>query len=123
MTKKLTWTRGVVGAMLLVGFASAHAQLMIEGATSVTYAKETLLKGDDNTTMDAADMMYYNIAASLEIVGEADIAANAGDVYTVSFELDGMVFTDGTAATLAGTTAAFTRSSGGAEGENEFPSV
>jgi hypothetical protein len=66
----------------------------VEGRASNTYAKETLLSDETTDASDATDTTkYYNIAeAMLFLSAPADITANAGDTYVVSYTLDGMVF-------------------------------
>ena len=93
MTKKFTWTRGLVAVMLLAGFTSAHAQLTIGGASSVTYAKETLLTTLTRAASDTDDKTkYYNILRAHTISAEPDVAGGANDTYVLSYTLEGMVF-------------------------------
>jgi hypothetical protein len=64
------------------------------GRTSNTYAKETLLSDDARDASDEGDTTkYYDIAeTNILLSAPADITANAGDTYVVSYTLDGMVF-------------------------------
>ena len=91
------------------------------GRASNTYAKETL---SDETT-DASDeddtTKYYNIAeVAIFLSAPADITANVGDTYIVSYTLDGMVFQTAVMnADLhgAGGMGGFTIAAGGAKGD------
>ena len=104
----------VVALVALLGVhGGAHALKVVNAAdtnpaspgdddyavASVTYAKETLLKGSTGETQntqaasDTADKtVYYKIARAHLISAPAEISANAGDIYLVTFQLDGMVF-------------------------------
>ena len=71
---------------------------------SVTYAMETLLKGEAN--MQAAsdeddETVYYNIVRPHLFAAPAGIAASQDDTYLVTYVLEGMVFSGN--ATIVGT--------------------
>ena len=89
---------GVHAQLKVVGSAATNPASPGDGETavaSVTYAKETLLKGGTNVqaAADTADKtVYYKISRAHLISAAADVAANAGDTYLVTFQLDGMVF-------------------------------
>ena len=88
-----------VHAIKLVGMVTDDPVAV--GMRSVTYAKETLMKGDANT-VEASDpdddTTYYKIARDHVVSGPADITATAtesdADVYIVSYALSGMVFSE-----------------------------
>ena len=64
-----------------------------EGDASVTYAKETLETDETTPAKDDTDKTtYYNIAQPLILSAPAEISANPGDSFIVSYTLDGMVF-------------------------------
>ena len=90
-----------VTAAFLAGATEVHAIMLVDQAgsdpedasasmASVTYAKETLLK--TVTVKDSDGNTYYTIARDHYVSGPSDIAANVGDIYTVTYTLDGMVF-------------------------------
>ena len=84
---------------------------------SVTFAAETLLMGEANTTdaNDASDTTtYYNINDELFLGAPSDIGASGADAYVVVITLDGMIFTS----TAALTGATFTTIQGGAAGDD-----
>ena len=92
------------------------------GRASNTYAKETLLSDETTDASDEADTTkYYNIAEeNILLSAPADITANAGDTYIVSYTLDGLVFQNPVAnedLMGAGGTGGFTIAAGGAEGD------
>ena len=85
---------------------------------SITYAKETLLKGSTNvlSATDTADnTVYYKISRAHVLSAPPGVAGNAGDVYTVAYTLQGMVFS------VAVTTVSsnFSVAAGGAVGDKE----
>ena len=89
-----------------------------EGRASNTYAKETLLSTATQEASDESDTAtYYNIAEeNIMLSAPADVTANAGDTYVISYTLDGMVFRTVVAADdLDGTTV--TVAHGGAAGD------
>ena len=65
-----------------------------EGVASVTYAKETLETAVVTKAKDESDKTtYYNIGGdALILSAPAEVSANAGDSFVVSYNLDGMVF-------------------------------
>ena len=73
---------------------SASQDPAADGRVSNTYAKETLLSTETTPASDESDTAkYYDIAEEgLFLSAPADITANAGDTYVVSYTLDGMVF-------------------------------
>jgi hypothetical protein len=93
--------------MLCVAFAfaaaatGAHALKLVptaagnpatEGMSSVTYAKETLLK---TATVVAGGTTYYTLARDHYVSAPTTVySADANDAYVISFTLDGMVFTE-----------------------------
>ena len=88
-----------VHAIKLVGAVTTDP--VTAGDRSYTYAKETLLKADVNTTEASDpddDTTYYNIVRDHVVSGPADITAtattNESDVYIVSYSLAGMVFSE-----------------------------
>ena len=88
-----------VHAIMLVG--AVNDDPATDGMRSVTYAKETLLEGDANTTEASDpddDTTYYKIVRDHLVSGPADITATAtatdADVYIVSYALSGMVFSE-----------------------------
>ena len=136
MTDRFKWTRGLVAAALLASVTSAHALKFVPatgndpatttGASeTVTYAKETLLKGTANVTAasDSADKtMYYNIVRDHFVAAPAGVTGSAADTYVVSYVLDGMVFQEqvaGSDLTASGGTATFNIASGGTAGDKE----
>ena len=99
-----------VAIAFIAGSTAVHAIKLVgavtddpvaDGMRSVTYAKETLLKGDANT-VEASDpdddTTYYKILRDHYVSGPADITATAtesdADVYIVSYALSGMVFSE-----------------------------
>ena len=108
-----------------VGSTAVHAVKIIdttgaspgtEGHDSVTYAMETLLKGDANVVAanDEDDKTaYYKIVRSHIFAAPAGIAASPGDNYLVTYRLEGMVFSG--AATIT-PSAQFSLISGGSAG-------
>lgn len=114
----------VAGTAALAFGSAAHA-IKIDGEYSVTYAKETLRKAEDNT-QTVGGVTYYALEPSHPITGPADITANTTDTtdYTVLFTLQNMVFSgtlvtgDPLTATVASssthTPAEFTHVRGGA---------
>lgn len=94
MTKKFTWTRGLVVTMLLAGFTSAQALMIDGGTTGVTYAKETL-KVDMTSSAVGDATKYYNIVRSHVFAAPAQVRKTSdhdNERYTVLYELTGMVF-------------------------------
>jgi hypothetical protein len=69
---------------------------LASGKSSVTYAKETLLKSDTAVTTGADGAKYYDIARDHYVTGRTGIyaIANANDAYVVSYTLEGMVFAE-----------------------------
>jgi hypothetical protein len=60
---------------------------------SVTYATETVLKGEDNMQMvEDDDTVYYKIMRPHIFAAPAGIAASDSDTYLVTYRLEGMVF-------------------------------
>lgn len=114
----------LVAAALLAVAGQAHALKFVDDATTdpasptgdqyavatVTYAKETLLKGTANVTKD----VYHNITRDHLVSAPAEIAAAATDQYIVSYTLDGMVFSGPPTIVPS----ALTIASGGAAGDN-----
>ena len=101
------YKRTLVGLCAALAFAAGspavHALKIVENASddpaemgraSNTYAKETLLSAETTDATDENDTTkYYNIAHNdILLSAPADITANAGDTYIVSYTLDGMVF-------------------------------
>ena len=91
---------------------------------SATYAAELLLEGETNVTAakDASDTtVYYNITDDLNVLAvpaDMGVAATVGDGYLVSITLDGMVFR--TAVSLAGgDSTEYQVITGGAIGDDE----
>ena len=82
----------VAGTAVLAFGSAAHA-VKIDGEYSVTYAKETLRKADENT-QTVGGVTYYVLEPSHPIAGLADITANSTDTddYDVLFTLQNMVF-------------------------------
>ena len=112
-----------------VGSTAVHAIKIIDatgeapatdGHNSVTYAMETLLKGDDN--VQAADdeddkTTYYKVVRPHIFAAPAGIAASAADTYLVTYSLEGMVFSGN--ATIIGTASgALDLIAGGTAGHN-----
>lgn len=131
MTKKFTWTRGLVAVMLLAGFTSAHALKFVQAtgddpgadpvpagvSETITYAKETLLKGTTNTqaATDKADKtMYYNVARDHFANARSGVDQGTGDSFVASYTLEGMVFR-GAAPAVDG----FELAAGGGPGDKE----
>ena len=127
MTDRFKWTRGLVAAALLASVTSAHALKFVpasgnaattEGASeTVTYAKETLLKGTANVqaASDSADKtMYYNIVRDHYVAAPPGVAGAAGDTYVLSYALEGMVFEETVSAPTG-----FAIATGGAAGDKE----
>ena len=132
--------RTVGGAMLAaaVGLgvgAPAQAALKLvntassEDVASITYAKETLLKGSTNVTgaKDKTDStVYYNILRPHTVkMEDLGMAVQSGDVIKLTYTLEGMVFQgtapDGTTSeqNFSGTGVnGFVKDTGGASGEN-----
>ena len=86
----------VAGTAVLAFSSAAHA-VKIDGAYSVTYAKETLRKAvstGEATTQTVLGVTYYVLEPSHTIAGPADITANSDDTteYEVLFTLQNMVF-------------------------------
>ena len=105
----LAFAAGSPGAHAIKIFDDAPVSrtLLMAGMDTFTYAAETLLTGDvDVTAVDGDSTTYHNIGGTEALVlsAPADVGASAGNAYTVTVTLDGMVFRD-TAATLAATTA------------------
>ena len=109
------------------GSTTVHALMIVDavdvdpamdGRVSDTYAKETLLTTATTAAFDTSDTtMYYDIDEDdIFLSAPADITANAGDTYLVTYTLDGMVFRDVVAA-AALTGATFTKAAGGAAGD------
>ena len=91
---------GLFGAAALAaGSTAAHAIKMVDaadgdpadGARSVTYAKETLLKSAGEVT-EVDDVTYYNIMRDHFVSGPADVEGALASDYYVSYVLNGMVF-------------------------------
>ena len=97
-----------VAIAFIAGSTTVYALKLVEtvednpatdGNRSVTYAKETLLKGDAHT-VEASDpdddATYYKLLRSHIVSAPADITATGSDqeadVYLVSYSLSGMVF-------------------------------
>ena len=119
-----------LGLAAVLGSTAAYAVKIVTtkganpvtaGLASVTYAAETLLKGTDNITeaTDETDTaMYYNIGGDdLLISAPADIAANAGDFYLVTFVLEGMVFQEAVATEDLDPVGTFSLAAGGKAGD------
>ena len=119
----LAFAAGSPGAHAIKIFDDAPADrtALMAGMDTFTYAAETLLTGDEDVTAVAGDSTtYHNIGGTgaLVLSAPADVGASAGNAYTVTVTLDGMVFRD-TAATLtatAGTNPTFGRILGGSLG-------
>ena len=119
----LAFAAGSPGAHAIKIFDDAPVSrtLLMAGMDTFTYAAETLLTGDaDVTAVDGDSTTYHNIGGTEALVlsAPADVGASAGNAYTVTVTLDGMVFRD-TAATLAatdGTSPTFGRILGGSSG-------
>ena len=97
---------------------SNQPQAYVDGRASNTYAKETLLSTETTDASDESDTAkYYNIAQDdILISAPADVTANMGDTYVVSYALAGMVFrTPVLGGALDG--GAFTVAAGGAAGD------
>ena len=110
MIRKISSSLWVAALALALGISPAAHALIIQGAKdSVTYAKETLPKADA-ITKDGA--MHYLLAHDLTVNAPAGIGAQSGDIYTVTYTLNGMVFGAPTA-DITG----FTKQQGGAMGE------
>ena len=129
---KGTRTLRTIGAVALsaavgLGFStSAHALKFVQSAgenpatatgasETVTYAKETLLKGTGNVTAasDSADKtMYYNIERDHFVSAPPGVTASATDTYVLSYTLEGMVFEEAVTAPTN-----FALASGGAAGD------
>ena len=91
---------------------------MADAAETVTYAKETLLKGTGNVTpaSDSADKtMYYDIERDHFLAAPPGVASQGGDTYTIKYTLTGMVFKVAPTSPPTG----FTHATGGAEGDKE----
>ena len=84
--------------------------------SSVTYAKETLLATDTTPAADASDKTgYHDIVLGHIVSAPAGVAASPGDVYLVTYVLDGLVFA---AAPAMGSPPDFTIAAGGAVGDD-----
>ena len=93
-----------------------------DGRASNTYAKETLLSTATTPASDKSDTTkYYNIAHDdIFLSAPADVTANAGDTYVVTYVLDGMVFrvkVENNTLTQGDAAGNFTVASGGAAGD------
>ena len=87
----------------------------VTASETVTYAKETLLKGTGNVTpaSDSADKtMYYNIVRDHFVSAPPGVTASGTDTYVLSYTLEGMVF-----ATAVAEPTNFSLASGGAAGD------
>ena len=109
MNRKMNSCLGAAAvALLLGGSTAAHAvRLVAESGddplstdaavsmTHVTYAKETFLKSPTAiTTMTGGTTTFYNIGRDHYISAPAEISAEEGDTYYVTYTLTGMVFAD-----------------------------
>ena len=85
------------------GSTAVHAVKIVEdagedpevnGVASVTYAKESLETGAVTKVKDESGKTttYYNIDEALILSAPAEVSANAGDSFVVSYTLEGMVF-------------------------------
>ena len=83
-----------VHALKIVANAGDDPATATTARASNTYAKETLLSTEITDATDESDTTtYYDIAHDdILLSAPADITANAGDTYIVSYTLDGMVF-------------------------------
>jgi hypothetical protein len=85
-------------ALLLGLHGSAQAQIRIDGAKSVSYAKETLIKTDTTTASDTDDeTTYYDIVDALMVTGKAGVPARENHEYFVTYRLGNMVFANAVA--------------------------
>ena len=129
---KGTRTLRTIGAVALsaavgLGFStSAHALKFVQStgnnpattdtaSETVTYAKETLLKGTGNVTAasDSADKtIYYDIVRDHFVSAPPGVTASGTDTYVLSYTLEGMVF-----ATAVAEPTNFSLASGGAAGD------
>ena len=84
---------------------------------SNTYAREMLTTADTTDANEEGDTTTYYDIAQEEILlsAPADISANPGDTYLVTYTLDGMVFRD--AASIVAPAANFTIAAGGQSGD------
>ena len=123
---------GLCAALAFVaGSPAVHALKIVDAATTVpmatdgtardsnVYAREMLLSGDANTTeskVEGDTATYYNIGEEdIRLSAPADISANPGDTYLVTYTLDGMVFR--TEADIEAPADDFTIATGGQAGD------
>ena len=118
---------GLCAALAFVaGSPAVHALKIVDAVAddpattaraSNTYAKELLTTTATTDASDDADTAtYYDILEeNLYLSAPADIAANAGDTYLVTYTLDGMVFQD--APSIGAPSGDFTIAAGGSEGD------
>ena len=129
------YKRTLVGLCAALAFAAGspavHALKIVgqadqdpaeDGRASNTYAKETLLTTATTAASDKTDTTkYYDIAENdILLSAPADVTANAGDTYVITYTLDGMVFrekVENTAVTKGNAAGNFTVASGGAAGD------
>ena len=131
-------TIGAVALSAAVGLGfstSAHALYFVQNAAdnptdvsvtneskTVTYAKETLLKGTGiQPAAESADnTMYYNIERDHYVSVPPGVASISGDTYVLIYTLEGMVFAaPDSGMTVAAPSNGFTLQSGGAAGDKE----
>ena len=128
------YKRTLVGLCAALAFAAGspavHALMIVDSLAgsptatdgsaraSNTYAKEMLTTaGTTDATVDADTTTYYDIAqTAIYLSAPADISANPGDTYVVSYTLDGMVFQG--AAVIVNPSSGFSLAAGGKEGDN-----
>ena len=108
-----------VHALKIVDTAADDPATATTARASNTYAKELLLSGGANTTAatDTSDTTtYYNIVEDdIFLSAPADVGANPGDTYIVTYTLDGMVFQNAPSITAPATD--FSVASGGMAGD------
>lgn len=105
-----------VHALKFVQSSGENPATAAGASATVTYAKETLLKGTGNVTAasDSTDKtMYYNIVRNHFLSAPPGVASQAGDTYTITYTLTGMVF----AAVPSSPPTGFTLAAGGAAGD------
>ena len=115
-----------LACVAILTFGSAAHAVNVDGTSvTVTYAKETLLKGAANiqAASDSTDLtVYYPIVRSHAVTGPTGISAAMDvDNYYVTFALTGMVFAappEVLENTGSGATGVFTLLVGGAAGDN-----
>ena len=111
-----------VHALKIVDNVGDNPATHADARASNTYAKETLLSTATTEASDKSDTTkYYDIAHdNILLSAPADVTANQGDTYVVSYTLDGMVFrekVENVTLTQGNAAGNFTVASGGAEGD------